>query len=323
MEVNTNSVFETLFGEEVYDGLTHSPKRLPSKFFYDKQGDSLFQRIMAMPEYYLTDCEFEILEKYKSEITDWFVNGTDPFNLIELGAGDGKKTKILLRHLSGKKEKFNYFPVDISKNILEQLKNSLREELPQVSVSPLQGTYFEALKSIKRYNGTRNVILFLGSNIGNMGHQQAIDFLFKLRESMNRNDLLFIGFDQKKDPRTILNAYNDATGITEAFNKNILTRINRELEGNFDLDKFLHWEVYDPETGAAKSFLVSKVTQTVRIEKLEIELQFRQWEPIHTETSQKYDDNMVRWLTEEAELEIKAEFTDPNYWYKNYLLGRK
>ncbi|MCG2460584.1 L-histidine N(alpha)-methyltransferase [Flavobacteriaceae bacterium F89] len=323
MDVHTNLAFETLFGEEVYDGLTHNPKRLSSKFFYDKKGDFLFQRIMAMPEYYLTNCELEIFEKHKSEITDWFVAGTDQFNLIELGAGDGKKTKILLRHLFERKAKFNYFPVDISENILEQLKASLQEELPRVSVNPIRGTYFEALKGLERYNGTPNVILFLGSNIGNLKHRQAIDFLRKLKENMNGNDLLFIGFDQKKNPRTVLNAYNDATGITEAFNKNILARINGELEGNFDLDKFLHWEVYDPETGTAKSFLVSKVAQSARIDKLDLEVHFKQWETIHTETSQKYDDNMVRWLTEEAELEIKAQFTDSNYWYKDYLLGRK
>ena len=200
---------------------------------------------------------------------------------------------------------------------------SIKQELPKVRIRPVQGTYFEALNTIDRYNGSRNIVLFLGSNIGNMNHQEAIGFLKGLQKHMNPNDLLFIGFDQKKDPQAILDAYNDATGITEAFNKNILMRINRELEGDFDLDQFFHWEIYDPETATAKSFLVSKDTQKVSIDKLDLLVHFKKWETIHTETSQKYDDDLVKWLADEAKLRIKAQFTDLGNLYKNYLLGKK
>ena len=140
---------------------------------------------------------------------------------------------------------------------------------------------------------------------------------------MNDDDLFFIGFDQKKDPQTILNAYNDSAGITERFNKNLLARINNELDANFDLDKFLHWEVYDPETGTAKSYLVSKQNQTIHINGLDLTVAFKAWETIHTEISQKYDDNVVSWLADKAGMRISRIFSDENKFYKNYILKKQ
>ena len=135
--------------------------------------------------------------------------------------------------------------------------------------------------------------MMLGSNIGNLLHKDAIIFLKNIAGAMNAEDMLFMGFDQKKNPQTILDAYNDPTGVTEAFNKNLLVRINTELNGNFDIDNFLHWETYDPETGTARSFLVSKMEQTVIIENLNLDVHFEAWEPIHTKICQKYCDSVV------------------------------
>ena len=163
------------------------------------------------------------------------------------------------------------------------------------------------------------MILVLGSNIGNLLHENAIEFLKNIQEAMTAEDKLFMGFDQKKDPQNILDAYNDETGITEAFNKNLLARINKELDADFNLDNFKHWEVYDPESGTAKSYLVSKVQQKVAINKLELEVHFDAWESIHTEISQKYDDAVVEWLAEEAGLEIQTSFQDNENCYKNYI----
>jgi uncharacterized SAM-dependent methyltransferase len=163
--------------------------------------------------------------------------------------------------------------------------------------------------------------MFLGSNIGNLLHPRAIDFLSKLRESMNEDDLIFMGFDQKKDPQTILNAYNDPCGITAAFNKNLLVRINKEMDADFEVEKFRHWETYDPETGTAKSYLVATEAMEINIAKLGLRVQFDQWETIHTEISQKYDDKVVRWLAESSGLEITATFTDSNNAYKDYCFG--
>ncbi|MEK6151879.1 L-histidine N(alpha)-methyltransferase [Flavobacteriaceae bacterium 3-367] len=323
MQQKTSTIFKSQFEEEVFQGLSEYPKHLSSKYFYDERGDKLFQDIMDMPEYYLTDCEFEILSTYKEEIARLFSAGTEEFNLVELGAGDGKKTKILLRYFSEQRINFTYLPIDISQNALDQLEKSVGEELPKVPVQTQQGTYFETLESINRLDHTKKVILFLGSNIGNLLHPQAIEFLKHIQELMQAGDLLFIGFDQKKHPQTILDAYNDAAGITEAFNKNVLARINKELDGNFDLDKFLHWEVYDPETGTAKSYLVAKESQTVRIEKLQLTVTFKPWETIHTEISQKYDNETVCWLAEKAGLQVETEFGDPQNQYKNYIFKKK
>lgn len=322
MRNNEIPTFTSAFEQEVYEGLTTFPKHLSSMYFYDEVGDKLFQDIMDMPEYYLTDCEYDILNTHKSDIAMLFKKGGEPFSLFELGAGDGKKTKILLRHFVEQNIAFDYRPIDISQNALDQLENTVKAEIPEVEINTLQGTYFETLRDIGNANGRRKVILFLGSNMGNLLHPQAVEFLKNMRETIDEGDLIFMGLDQKKHPQTILDAYNDKTGITEAFNKNVLARINRELGGNFDLDKFLHWEVYDPETGTAKSYLVAKEAQTVRIESLELEVRLKRWETIHTEISQKYDDAVVEWLAEQAGLKIATEFSDAGQQFKNYVFKK-
>ncbi len=316
--MNTTKKFTSTFEQEVYEGLTAFPKKLSSKWIYDKAGDKLFQDIMAMPEYYLTDCEYNILKTRTQAIAEQFQD-ENGFDLIELGAGDGKKTKLLLSYLTNNDVDFNYLPIDISQNALDSLEADLAKNYPEVNVKTKQGSYFEVLENIMEYNTRKKVILVLGSNIGNLLHPQAIDFLKKLKDVMNQGDMLFMGFDQKKHPQTILNAYNDDAGITAAFNKNILHRINAELNANFDSDQFLHWETYDPESGTAKSFLVSEVEQNVTINNLQLDIHFEQWETIHVEISQKYDDHVVNWLAKESQLKILTDFEDDKGYYKNYI----
>ena len=323
MQNQTEIIFESQFQEEIYTGLTDYPKHLSSKYFYDAIGDRLFQDIMRMPEYYLTDSEFEILDTRTQEICSLFSADTKSFNLIELGAGDGKKTKVLLKHLADNTIDFKYQPIDISQNVLSLLENAIHKELPKVTIETVQGTYFEALQKVTQNNSdSRKVILFLGSNIGNLLHKQAIDFMIDVQKLMTDDDLFFVGFDQKKNPQTILNAYNDEAGITAAFNKNILTRINTELNANFDLDSFLHWEVYNPESGTAKSYLVSEKEQSVEINALDLKVDFKAWETIHTEISQKYDDDTVAWLAQKAGLKIETSYTDSKKQYKNYVFKK-
>ena len=310
--------FDSAFAEDTYKGLTSNPKFLYSKYFYDKEGDKLFQQIMDMPEYYLTNCEFNILKLNAEEIAEKF-NSTKGFDLIELGAGDGKKTKLLLKEMLRKNFDFEYQPVDISQNVLDELSASLESEFPGIQVNPQQGTYFKTLEKLADYNKRKKVIVVLGSNIGNLRHKEAIRFLRNIAGAMGPDDMLFMGFDQKKHPKKILDAYNDQTGITEAFNKNLLKRLNRELDANFDLDQFMHWETYDPETGTAKSFLVSKTRQEVLLKNIDLKVNFSKWESIHTEISQKYDDGIVEWLAEQAGLEITTAFNDLEKCYKNYI----
>jgi len=314
--------FTSTFHKEVYEGLTADLKYLSSKYIYDKKGDKLFQDIMAMPSYYLTDAEFEVLETNASKIAE-FCQCPNGFDLIELGAGDGKKTKVLLRHFMERNMDFTYLPIDISQNALDDLETTLANELPDVNVKTQQGTYFEVLDELVAYNKKKKVILMLGSNIGNLLHPQAIKFLTAIADAMREGDQLIMGFDQKKDPQIILDAYNDEAGITAAFNKNVLHRINREMGANFNPDLFKHWEVYDPETGTAKSFLVSTTAQKVSIPALDLDITFKPWETIHTEISQKYDDGIVSWLADESGLDIDGWLTDSKKLYKNYIFKKK
>ena len=314
---------ESPFAIAVQKGLTTNPKNLPSRYIYDQKGDALFQRIMELPEYYLTQCEKQILEDHKERICSYFCGTGDAFNLVELGAGDGTKTEILLRNLTTMGASYRYMPVDISNNALNGLQRRLKAELPALKVRPWEGTYFEMLGQIKVFSDSRKVMLFLGSNLGNMMHPQARSFLRGLSEAMTSNDYLFIGFDQKKHPQKILDAYNDPGGVTAAFNKNILYRINSELQADFDPEKFLHWETYDPESGSARSFLVATEAMSVTIGALDLEITFKPWETIHTELSQKYDDDIVAWLADGAGLEILDTFSDPEGYFKDYLFRKK
>lgn len=322
MKDKQNQTYRSDFAEEVLQGLSSYPKKLPSKFFYDEAGNVLFQKIMNMPSYYLTNREYDILRKYKSEIADLFQDDKQGFDLIELGAGNGKKTKVILKYMMENGFDFTYKPIDISDSVLKSLSASLSKELPHLKVAPEVGEYFKVLGNLKEYNTRKKVILFLGSNIGNLLHEQAVDFLSKLKDSMLEKDMLFIGFDQKKHPQKILDAYNDDANITAAFNKNILNRINKELEADFDTDKFLHWETYDPESGTAKSFLVAEEAMQVNIKALDQTINFNQWESIHTEISQKYDDQIIGWLSKKSDLRIIQSFGDQNNDFKNYLFKK-
>lgn len=323
MKLPTSVNLDTSFKQDVYQGLTSYPKFLYSKYIYDEQGDKLFQRIMELPEYYLTNCEFEILQRQTDAVVDAFVADQGGFDLIELGAGDGKKTRLLLDRLLQRGVDFTYKPIDISRHAIDSLGTALEDEFPALELEPEVGMYFEVLERLKDARDRKKVILFLGSNIGNLLHPRAVSFLSQLQERMNANDRLFIGFDQKKDPQTILDAYNDSTGVTAAFNKNLLHRINRELDADFLVDAFKHWETYDPETGTAKSYLVATQAMQVRVAALDLEIELAAWETIHTEISQKYTDKVVEWLADKAGLKIDTDFIDSKGYYKNYVFKKK
>ncbi len=308
------------FAKDVLDGLSANPKELSSKYFYDQKGDKLFQQIMALEEYYLTRTEYSILKDNKDSILKAFREGVSKFNLIEFGAGDGYKTKVLLRHFVKERADFTYMPIDISGNVLKILETALHEELPDLQVKGLQNEYFKALDQLHD-SPDRNVVLFLGSNIGNFTGDEAVQFLTHLNDSLKPGDLLFIGFDLKKDPNVILDAYNDRSGVTRAFNLNLLARINQELGGNFNIDKFRHHPIYNPMTGTTSSFLVSTEKQTVEI--MDTAIQFGAWEAIHMEISQKYDQQMIEKIATDSGFEIVGSFKDESNYFLNAVWSKK
>lgn len=305
----------TQFAKDVLAGLSKSPKRLSSKYFYDKKGDKIFQKIMAMPEYYLTRSELEVLQIHQNDILKAI--GDQPFDLIEMGAGDGYKTKVLLRNFVKKGVDFRYLPIDISAHILEELSSNLADELPDLTTFPLQGDYFKALEKLPKNNGRKKVVLFMGSNIGNFSESQAKGFVQKVSEVLDKGDAMIIGFDLKKNPQTILDAYNDAAGITSDFNLNLLDRMNRELGADFKVDQFQHWENYDPVTGETKSFIVSKQDQEVSFSTLEQTFQFRAWEAMYVEMSRKFDMQGIKKLANDTGFELAQNFFDKKAYFVN------
>lgn len=307
------------FAQDVSLGLSSTPKTLSSKYFYDAKGDKLFQQIMALPEYYLTRKEFEILEKQHEAILKPILDLGVPFNLVELGAGDGQKTKILLRYLESKQVEFSYFPIDFSATVLEELIDDLEDGFPDLPVKAIENTYRGALREKAWENGRITLILFMGANLGNFQLQEAFEILDHLRIGSSYEDFVLIGLDLKKDPQTILNAYHDSQGVTKAFNLNLLRRINRDLGADFNEDAFVHWPTYDPITGECRSYLVSKEKQTVNIQLLNRAIHFDAFEPIFMEVSKKYSLEEIRELADRSGFKHIQNFTDSEDFFVNTL----
>lgn len=301
--------------QDIIGGLSQTPKRLSSKYFYDDKGSALFTEIMRLKEYYLTDCEYEIFSTQKQDILNTFSDGGDEFEIVEFGAGDGFKTKILIEHFLNQKANFVYAPVDISKAAVENLANALHNKFPALAVEAVHDDYFNALKTLNKSNKSRKIVLFLGANIGNYGNEQAIDFLSSIRKNLQPNDLLMIGFDLRKNPKEILGAYNDSLGVTKAFNLNLLERINRELGANFDRSNFDHYPTYDPVSGEARSYIVSLKDQNVYFESSDSTIHFDQWEYIHTEISKKYSLSEIENLGQKAGFKVSKHFLDCRHYF--------
>ncbi len=307
------------FAEDVLDGLSSAPKHLSSKYFYDDEGSRLFQEIMRLPEYYPTRAELKIFTERTDDICEAFTANTGSIDVIELGAGDGTKTAVLIERFLEKGTDFTYSPIDISREANEALSVRFKEKFPGLRINPHTGDYFKVLGSLKNGSERRKVLMFLGSNIGNFQRDRAVEFFRELRGVMNPDDRLFIGFDMQKDPRVIVNAYDDPQGVTAAFNLNLLQRINRELGADFDPEKFSHYAQYRPVECAARSFLISREKQTVTINALNRSFEFEQWEAIFMEISQKYTRAMIEELSSESGFEIETEFFDEQNFYTDSL----
>ncbi|MCF8035887.1 MAG: L-histidine N(alpha)-methyltransferase [Desulfobacteraceae bacterium] len=316
-EGESKAAFLRRFARDVRNGLSLPRKRLPCKYLYDDTGSRLFSQIMDLTEYYPARCELEIFQMHKAALADLF--GGPPLNLVELGAGDGTKTRVLIGQMRARKTDFTYVPIDISRAAVDCVSGRFSRWFPGLRTRGITADYLAGLKWLSGQNHCRNIVLFLGSSIGNFPARDREAFLRNLRQSLNTGDCVLIGFDLVKDIAVMTRAYNDAEGITAAFNKNILTRINRELEADFDPGLFRFYSTWDADARAVQSYLVSTCAHQVHIRGLRRSFDFSAREAIHTESSHKFTRHQIRELAARNGFAVAAEFTDDAGYFTDCL----
>ncbi|MFQ5675284.1 MAG: L-histidine N(alpha)-methyltransferase [bacterium] len=305
------------FSRDVLVGLSSTPKTLPPKYFYDETGSRLFEDICELPEYYPTRTERAIIRRYAEEIS---ILSQKDCALIELGSGSSAKTRLLIEAFLRRSEKLHYIPVDISKNILVESSKALLQDYEQLRITALASDYLTALRALKRQQIDKKLIAFLGSTIGNFDEKDRLEFLREIRESMNPQDRLLLGADLIKGRDILEPAYDDARGVTAKFNLNLLVRINRELDADFDLDLFRHKAFLNEDLGRIEMHLQSTAKQSVTIDKLGQSFKFARDETIHTENSYKFSKEQIKELARVCGFELKHSWYDENQWFSLNLL---
>ncbi len=323
---NENFIINNEFAKNVENGLADIPKHISPKFFYDKIGSKLFEEICDQPEYYLNRIEAQILKKSASQIID--ILDEKAISVIELGNGNSQKTRILLRPFLANWKNVSYFPIDVSLKMLKKSIRDLSREYSNLRIFGVCSDYVKGLIKInefmkfKRNIPDKRLIIFLGSSIGNFDPKEANAFLHSLSKYIRNDDALLIGFDLEKDKSILEKAYNDKKGITSQFNLNVLSRINKELDGGFELSSFEHKSFYNLREHRIEMHLESKLDQKVRIGAIGKEFHFKEGETIHTENSYKYSKNRLYGLVKNAGLQVIANFTDPKNQYSLILLKK-
>lgn len=311
---NTEAVVFTRLAEDVLDGLTARPKKLPPKLFYDARGSRLFEQITELPEYYLTRTERAIFQEYASEIVG---QAGSNLTLIELGAGSASKTRILVEALSRRQLRVSFYPVDVSISALKEAVSTLNGHIRNLRVHPIVADYSKHVPLLSLPG--RKLVLFIGSTIGNFEPDEAVQFLVRVRSSLRPGDALLLGFDMAKDTDLLHRAYNDAQGITAEFNKNVLGRINRELGGQFDLEAFDHVAFWNPEMSRIEMHLESRFEQKVWIRDLGMAFHFVAGERIHTENSYKFTETSITNMLRLGGFHLEQSWTDANQWFSAVL----
>jgi dimethylhistidine N-methyltransferase len=305
------------FADDVRAGLTARQKHLAPKYFYDDLGSALFEAICELPEYYLTRVETQILERHAGEM----IAALDgPLELVEFGSGSARKTRVLVAAALEAQERLEYHPIDISASALIASAGALVGAYDRLSVSAYASDYVEVLSSARLRTSKRVLALFLGSNIGNYRPDEAAELLSAMSASFKPGDGLLLGTDLKKDAAVLERAYNDPTGVTAAFDKNLLARINRELGGRFDLDGFGFAARYDAAKGSVDSYLVAERGMVVPIDGLGLDVSFRLAETIHTESSFKFDWDDIARLAARGGFRVQQAWTDDERRYAVSLL---
>ena len=302
-----NDIFINNFSDDVKKGLTSEFKYLPFVYFYDHIGSQLFEKICEVPEYYLTRTETDILEANANDIASKF---TEKTVLVELGSGSSVKTRILIEAFLERQSLAHYIPIDVSHQMLEESSCSLLEKYPDLEINAIVAKYNEGIDQLNIQTDQQNLITWLGSSIGNFDKSEVTTLLQHIQGIMLPNDRFLIGIDLQKDKTILENAYNDAQGVTAEFNLNLLTHVNRELGGNFNLEDFDHQAIYNEEIGRIEMYLVSNLDQKVFISELDLEVSFKENETIHTENSFKYSLDGIDMLAEETGLYVEQQWFD-------------
>jgi dimethylhistidine N-methyltransferase len=323
---NERFIINNEFGKEVARGLNDKQKHISPKFFYDKMGSKLFEEICMQPEYYLNRIESQILKNSVDEILK--IIGGQEISVIELGNGNSLKTRILLEPFLAKLKRVSYFPIDVSLKMLKKSIRDLFREYVNLQIYGVCSDYVSGLVKInefiklKKKIPNKKFIIFLGSSIGNFDPKDAMGFLHSIARYVRKEDLLLIGIDLEKDKSILDRAYNDKNGITAKFNFNVLARINRELDGEFNISKFEHKSFYNTRKHRIEMHLESKLDQQVRIGAIGKIFYFKKGETIHTENSYKYSLSRFNSLVKKAGLQVIRNFTDPNKQFTLILLKK-
>jgi L-histidine Nalpha-methyltransferase len=311
MAVKSPALLASPIAEEVLRGLSARPRRLPPKWFYDAAGSHLFEQITETAEYYPTRTERAILKKYAGEIV--YQTGSN-ITLVELGAGSASKTQVLIEALMRRQLRADFYPVDVSSSALQGALKTLNGHFPRLRVSPIVADYTDRIPDLNALPG-RKLVLFIGSTIGNFEPDEALAFLKSVHRSLQPGDALLIGFDLIKDAAILYAAYNDAQGVTAAFNKNMLVRINRELGGSFDVDSFQHVALWNRRKSRIEMHLESLYEQTVWLHDLDRGFHFEKRERIHTENSYKFNPVSIARLLRRSGFKLEKTWTDAQGWF--------
>ncbi len=303
---------------EVFTGLTGEPKTLSPWLFYDEAGSRLFEEITELPEYYVTRTERQILAEHADEIVSAAAGGRD-LSMIELGAGTATKTGLLLNAAVRLQGSVTYYPIDVSQTALDEARSRLEAELPEVTVEPIVADYTEGMRQNSTVHRGRRLVLYIGSSIGNFSPADAVEVLRGVRAQLSSGDCLLLGTDMVKDAQMLHAAYDDAAGVTARFNMNVLTRINRELEGKFDPRLFRHQARWNAQESRVEMHLESLLAQKVAIRALDLEVRFLSGETIHTENSYKFTDESVLELLTRAGFRLRQQWSDADKWFTVYL----
>ena len=306
------------FVEEVHHGLSQKTKSIPSKYLYDKKGSELFDEICDLQEYYLTKKELEILSSFKDEFA---AHLDGDYALVELGSGSAIKTRHLFDILSPRQKRVQYYPIDIS-DVIEQSSQRLQDEFENLHITGIIDQYESGLEHIKKTDG-KKIIAFFGSSIGNFDQQSAVEFLKRIHDSINGDDLFLIGLDLVKEKQVLESAYNDSRGVTAEFNLNLLRRINRELEGNFPIENFEHVSFYNADKKRIEMHLKSKTSQRVNIPKAELQIDLQKGEMIRTEYSHKFTIPQIKQMAAMSGFEVRQIWNDSQEYFALVLFSKR